>query len=230
MSLEKVTLNELGQAGRVEIDKDNTIIIDGAGDKNAIEDRVKAIQTQIENTTSDYDKEKLQERMAKLSGGVAVLRIGAATEAEMKEKKDRVDDALHATKAAVDEGIVAGGGVALIRVKSAIKDLKGANHDQDAGISIVLRAIEEPLRQIVENAGESGDVVVNKVAEGTGSFGYNAATGEYGDLLELGIIDPTKVTKTALINAASIAGLLLTTDCSITDIPKKEDTPQQPMM
>lgn len=230
LSLEKVTLNELGQAGRVEIDKDNTIIIDGAGDKNAIEDRVKAIQTQIENTTSDYDKEKLQERMAKLSGGVAVLRIGAATEAEMKEKKDRVDDALHATKAAVDEGIVAGGGVALIRVKSAIKDLKGANHDQDAGISIVLRAIEEPLRQIVENAGESGDVVVNKVAEGTGSFGYNAATGEYGDLLELGIIDPTKVTKTALINAASIAGLLLTTDCSITDIPKKEDTPQQPMM
>jgi chaperonin GroEL len=231
LTIEKTTGDHLGQAARVEIDKEDTIIINGKGEKTIIEARVAAIQAQIENSTSDYDREKLQERVAKLAGGVAVIEVGAATEVEMKEKKDRIDDALHATRAAVQDGIVAGGGVALIRVKEAIKDLKGSNADQDAGIAIVLRAMEEPIRQITTNAGDSADVVVNKVAEGTGNFGYNAATGVFGDMLEMGVIDPTKVTKTALVNAASIAGLLLTTDCAINEVPKKEDQePQMPMM
>jgi chaperonin GroEL len=221
-TLEKATIDQLGQASRVEVSKENTIIIGGLGTKDKIEERVKIIQSQIADSTSDYDKEKLQERLAKLSGGVAVIKVGAATETEMKEKKDRIDDALHATRAAVEDGIVAGGGVALIRALQAIKDLKGANPDQDAGIKIVLRAMEEPIRQITTNAGDSADVVVNRVAEGTGSFGYNAASGQFGDMLEMGVIDPTKVTKTALINAASIAGLLLTTDCSINDVDKEE--------
>ena len=221
-SLEKTTIDQLGQAQRVEVDKENTIIIDGAGDKTAIEGRISSIQAEIANSTSDYDKEKLQERLAKLSGGVAVIKVGAATEVEMKEKKDRIDDAYHATKAAVEDGIVAGGGVALIRVKQAIKDLKGDNADQDAGIKIVLRAIEDPIRQITTNAGESADVVVSKVTEGEGNFGYNAANGTYGDMVEMGVIDPTKVTKTALVNAGSIAGLMLTTDCAINEIPKEE--------
>ena len=221
-SLEKTTIDQLGQAQRVEVDKDNTIIIDGAGEKSAIEDRIASIQAEIESSTSDYDKEKTQERLAKLSGGVAVIKVGAATEVEMKEKKDRIDDAYHATRAAVEDGIVAGGGVALIRVKQAIKDLKGDNADQDAGIKIVLRAIEDPIRQITANAGESADVVVSKVIEGEGNFGYNAANGTYGDMVEMGVIDPTKVTKTALVNAGSIAGLMLTTDCAINEIPKEE--------
>lgn len=229
-TLENVTLEQLGQAARVEVDKENTIIIDGAGSKDAINDRVKGLQTQIETTTSDYDKEKLQERIAKLSGGVAVIKVGAATEIEMKEKKDRIDDALHATRAAVEDGIVAGGGVALIRAKSAIRGLKGANADQDAGIKIVLRAMEEPIRQITSNAGDSADVVVAKIEEGTGNFGYNAATGEYGDLVEMGVIDPTKVTKTALINASSIASLLLTTDCAITEIEVENSSQPAPSM
>ncbi len=222
-TLEKVTLAELGQAGRVEIGKENTIVIDGAGTPEDIKLRVKNIQGQIDEATSDYDREKLQERMAKLAGGVAVLRVGAATEVEMKEKKDRIDDALHATRAAVEDGIVAGGGVALVRVKQKLTSLTGANADQDAGIKIVLRAMEEPLRTIAYNAGEEPSVVVNQVAAGAGSFGYNAANDTYGDLLEMGVVDPTKVTKTALINAASIAGLLLTTDCTINEI--KEDKP-----
>jgi chaperonin GroEL len=231
LTIEKTTGDHLGQAARVEIDKEDTIIINGKGEKTIIEARVAAIQAQIENSTSDYDREKLQERVAKLAGGVAVIEVGAATEVEMKEKKDRIDDALHATRAAVQDGIVAGGGVALIRVKEAIKDLKGSNADQDAGIAIVLRAMEEPIRQITTNAGDSADVVVNKVAKGTGNYGYNAATGVFGDMLEMGVIDPTKVTKTALVNAASIAGLLLTTDCAINEVPKKEDQePQMPMM
>ena len=221
-TLEKATLEQLGKASRVEIDKENTTIIGGVGSKENIETRIKSIQQQIELATSDYDKEKLQERAAKLSGGVAVIKVGAATETEMKEKKDRIDDALHATRAAVEDGIVAGGGVALIRALQSIKDLKGSNPDQDAGIKIVLRAMEEPIRQISTNSGDSADVVVAKVAEGKANFGYNAATHQYGDMLEMGVIDPTKVTKTALINAASIAGLLLTTDCTINDLVKEE--------
>jgi chaperonin GroEL len=223
LTLEKTTAEHLGMAGRVEISKDNTIIIDGAGDAKAIKARVAAIRVQAEEATSEYDKEKLQERVAKLAGGVAVLRIGAATEVEMKEKKDRIDDALHATKAAVQDGIVAGGGVALIRAKNAIRDLKGDNLDQQAGINIVLRAMEEPLRCIVNNAGESADVILNQVNTSKGNNGYNAATGEFVDLVAAGVIDPTKVTKTALVNAASVAGLLLTTDCAIYDLPKKEE-------
>ena len=229
-TLEKATLEELGRASRIEVDKENTTVIGGAGDKEAIDSRVKAIQTQIEIATSDYDKEKLQERVAKLAGGVAVIKVGAATETEMKEKKARIDDALHATRAAVEDGIVAGGGVALIRAKIAVKDLKGANPDQDAGIKIVLRAMEEPLRQIAVNSGDPADVVIAKVAEGTGNFGYNAATSEYADLVETGVIDPTKVTKTALVNAASIAGLLLTTDCSINEVDKEEKAMSNPGM
>jgi chaperonin GroEL len=229
LTLDKVTLEHLGMAGRVEVSKENTIIIDGAGDATAIENRVKAIRAQIEVATSDYDKEKLQERVAKLAGGVAVLRIGAATEVEMKEKKDRIDDALHATKAAVEDGIVPGGGVALVRARQAIKGLKGDNADQDAGIQIVLRAMEEPLRIIVSNAGESADVVLNAVSTGTGNYGYNAATEQYGDMLVAGVIDPTKVSKTALVNAASVAGLLLTTDCAIYDLPKDPNNPQPNM-
>ena len=231
-TLDKVTAEDLGMAGRVEVSKDNTIIIDGAGDPVAIEARVKAIRVQIEEATSEYDKEKLSERVAKLAGGVAVLRIGAATEVEMKEKKDRIDDALHATKAAVQEGIVPGGGVALIRAMQAIADLKGDNADQQAGINIVLRAMEEPLRCIVSNAGESADVVLNAVATGTGNYGYNAATEQYCDMMAAGVIDPAKVVKTALTNASSVAGLLLTTDCAIFDLPKDENNsqPQMPHM
>lgn len=222
IQLEKATLEHLGRANRVEVSKDNTIIIGGAGSTDSIQDRVKAIRTQIEDATSDYDKEKLQERVAKLAGGVAVIKVGAATETEMKEKKDRIDDALHATRAAVEEGIVAGGGVALVRAKQAISSLRGSNPDQDAGIRIILRAMEEPLRTIVSNAGDSPDVVLNKVAEGKDNFGFNASNGGYGNMVDMGVIDPTKVTKTALVNAASVAGLLLTTDCSIYTLPKEE--------
>jgi chaperonin GroEL len=228
-TLEKTTIDQLGRASRVEIGKEETIIIDGVGSKEKINERVRVLQVQMESTVSDYDREKIAERVAKLSGGVAVIKVGAATEVEMKEKKDRIDDALHATRAAVEDGIVAGGGVALIRAKQAIKDLKGINSDQDAGIKIVLRAMEEPVRQITMNAGESADVVVNAVAAGTGNYGYNAATGVYGDMVEMGVIDPTKVTKTALLNAASIAGLLLTTDCSINDIPEEKFNPGHEM-
>ncbi|MEM5386471.1 chaperonin GroEL [Paraburkholderia phymatum] len=224
LSLEKATLQELGQAKRIEVGKENTTIIDGAGEAASIEARVKQVRTQIEEATSDYDREKLQERVAKLAGGVAVIKVGAATEVEMKEKKARVEDALHATRAAVEEGIVAGGGVALIRARSAIAGVKGDNADQDAGIKIVLRAMEEPLRQIVTNGGEEASVVVAAVSAGKGNYGYNAATGEYGDLVEAGVVDPTKVTRTALQNAASVAGLLLTTDAAVCELPK-EDAP-----
>ncbi|MBX3651073.1 MAG: chaperonin GroEL [Burkholderiales bacterium] len=222
LSLEKVTLNDLGQAKRIEVGKEETTIIDGNGDQKSIEARVKQIRAQIEEATSDYDKEKLQERVAKLAGGVALIKVGAATELEMKEKKARVEDALHATRAAVEEGIVAGGGVALIRARNGIGKLKGDNHDQDAGIKIVLRAIEEPLRQIAANAGDEPSVVVNKVVESKGNVGYNAATGEYGDLVEMGVLDPTKVTRCALQNAASIAGLILTTDAMVAELPKDD--------
>ncbi|MEM5454199.1 MULTISPECIES: chaperonin GroEL [Paraburkholderia] len=224
LTLEKATLAELGQAKRIEVGKENTTIIDGAGEGANIEARVKQVRTQIEEATSDYDREKLQERVAKLAGGVAVIKVGAATEVEMKEKKARVEDALHATRAAVEEGIVAGGGVALIRARTAIAGLKGLNADQDAGIKIVLRAMEEPLRQIVTNGGEEASVVVAAVAAGKGNYGYNAATGEYVDLVDAGVVDPTKVTRTALQNAASVAGLLLTTDAAVCELPK-EDAP-----
>ena len=222
LSLDKATLAQLGSAKKVEVTKENTTIIDGAGDAAAIENRVKNIRTQIEGASSDYDREKLQERVAKLAGGVALIKVGAATEVEMKEKKARVEDALHATRAAVEEGIVPGGGVALIRAKLAIKDIKGDNDEQNAGIRIVLRAMEEPLRQIVANAGDEPSVVVNTVAQGEGNFGYNAQTGEYGDLVEMGVLDPTKVTRTALQNAASVASLILTTDCMVADIPQDD--------
>jgi len=221
-TLEKATVDMLGQAKRVEIGKDDTIIIDGAGKEDAIKARVKAIQTQIEDATSDYDKEKLQERVAKLAGGVAVIRVGAATEVEMKEKKDRIDDALHATRAAVEEGIVAGGGVALLRARRALDAVKSDNADQEAGVKIVFRACEEPLRAIAFNAGAEPSVVVNAVTSGSGNHGYNATTGEYGDLVDQGVIDPTKVTRTALISAASVAGLLLTTECAINDMPEEK--------
>jgi len=224
LTLEKTTIDMLGQAKRVEVGKDNTTIIDGAGSEDAIRGRIGQINKQLEETSSDYDKEKLQERKAKLAGGVAVIKVGAATEVEMKEKRDRVDDALHATRAAVEEGIVPGGGVALLRAKSAVAGLKGDNHDQDAGITIVLRALEAPLRAIVDNAGDEPSVVVNQVLNGgSGSYGYNAASGVYGDMLEMGVVDPTKVTRTALQNAASIAGLMLTTDCMVAELP--EDKP-----
>src|SRR5690554_525822 len=229
--LDKTTLADLGRAKRVEIRKDDTTIIDGAGEDEKIKARVASIQAQLQDTTSDYDREKLQERIAKLAGGVAVIKVGAATEVEMKEKKDRVDDALHATRAAVEEGIVPGGGVALLRARAAIKALKGANHDQDAGIKIVLRALEEPLRAIAANAGDEPSVVIAKVEEGRDNHGYNAATGEYGDLVEIGVIDPTKVTRTALQNAASVAGLILTTDASVAEAPKeKAEAPAMPEM
>jgi chaperonin GroEL len=222
LQLEKATLKDLGRAKRIEIEKENTTIIDGAGEKAQIEGRVKNIRTQIEEATSDYDKEKLQERVAKLAGGVALIRVGAATEVEMKEKKARVEDALHATRAAVEEGIVAGGGVALIRARSTMGALKGDNSDQEAGIKIVLRAVEEPLRMIVSNAGDEPSVVLNKVVEGKGNFGYNAGSGEYGDLVQMGVLDPTKVTRCALQNAASVAGLILTTDAMVAEAPKEE--------
>jgi chaperonin GroEL len=229
--LDKATLADLGRAKRVEIHKENTTIIDGAGEDSRIKARVATIQRQLEDTSSDYDREKLQERIAKLAGGVAVIKVGAATEVEMKEKKDRVDDALHATRAAVEEGIVPGGGVALLRSQAALQSLPGANHDQDAGIKIVLRAIEEPLRAIAANAGDEPSVVVAKVLEGHGNHGYNAASGEYGDMMEMGVIDPTKVTRTALQNAASVAGLILTTDASVAEAPKeKAEAPAMPEM
>ena len=222
LSLEKATLNDMGQAKRIEIGKEETTIIDGAGDAKAIEGRVKSVRKQIEEATSDYDKEKLQERVAKLAGGVALIKVGAATEVEMKEKKARVEDALHATRAAVEEGIVAGGGVALIRARSALGKLKSDNHDQEAGIKIVLRALEEPLRWIVTNAGDEASVVLNKVVEGKGNFGYNAQISQYGDLMEMGVVDPTKVVRCALQNASSVAGLILTTDAMVAELPKEE--------
>ena len=228
LSLEKATLEDLGQAKRIEIGKENTIIIDGLGDATQIEARVAEIRQQIETATSDYDKEKLQERVAKLAGGVAVIKVGAATEVEMKEKKDRVEDALHATRAAVEEGVVAGGGVALLRARAALENLHTGNADQDAGVQIVLRAVESPLRQIVANAGGEPSVVVNKVLEGKGNYGYNAGSGEYGDMIEMGVLDPAKVTRSALQHAASIAGLMLTTDCMIAEIP--EEKPAMPDM
>lgn len=223
LSLEKATLNDLGEAKKVVVEKENSTIIDGAGKTADIKARIESIRQQSEEATSDYDKEKLQERVAKLSGGVAVIKVGAATEIEMKEKKARVEDALHATRAAVEEGVVPGGGVALVRVQKAIEKVEGANEDQKIGIRILLRAIEEPLRQIVENAGEDAAVVLNRVKEGKGSFGYNAATGEFGDLIEQGILDPTKVTRLALQNASSVAGLLLTTEVMVAEAPKDED-------
>lgn len=228
LSLEKATLEDLGQAKRIEVGKENTTIIDGLGDKAAVEARVAEIRKQVETATSDYDKEKLQERVAKLAGGVAVIKVGAATEVEMKEKKDRVEDALHATRAAVEEGVVAGGGVALLRARAALENLHTGNADQDAGVQIVLRAVESPLRQIVANAGGEPSVVVNKVLEGKGNYGYNAGSGEYGDMIEMGVLDPAKVTRSALQHAASIAGLMLTTDCMIAEIP--EDKPAMPDM
>jgi len=222
LKLENATLKDLGRAKKIEVGKEDTTIIDGAGEKAAIEARVKNIRKQVEDATSDYDKEKLQERVAKLAGGVAVIKVGAATEVEMKEKKARVEDALHATRAAVEEGIVAGGGVAYLRARANLKDLKGSNHDQDAGIKIVLRALEEPLRQIVENTGDEPSVVLNKVVDGKGNFGYNAATGQYGDMVEMGVLDPTKVTRFALQNAASVAALILTTDAMVAEHPKDD--------
>ncbi|MEK9824680.1 MAG: chaperonin GroEL [Methylotenera sp.] len=229
LKLEGVTLDQLGQAKRIEVGKENTIIIDGAGAEDAIKGRITQIKTQIEEATSDYDREKLQERVAKLAGGVAVIKVGATTEIEMKEKKARVEDALHATRAAVEEGIVAGGGVALIRARAAIAKVKGDNHDQDAGVKIVLRAVEEPLRQIVQNAGVEPSVVVNQVEQGSGNYGYNAANETYGDMVEMGVLDPTKVTRSALQHAASVAGLMLTTDCMVAELPK-EDAPAMPDM
>jgi chaperonin GroEL len=222
LSLEKASLKDLGQAKKIEVGKEETTIIDGAGDGKTIEGRVKSIRKQIDEATSDYDREKLQERVAKLAGGVALIKVGAATEVEMKEKKARVEDALHATRAAVEEGIVAGGGVAYIRARLAIKNLKGDNLDQEAGVKIVLRALEEPLRQIVANTGDEPSVVLNKVVEGKGNFGYNAATGEYGDMVEMGVLDPTKVSRSALQNAASVAGLILTTAAMVAELPKEE--------
>jgi len=222
LKLENVTLENLGSAKRIEVGKENTIIIDGAGVEANIKSRIAQIKSQIEESSSDYDKEKLQERVAKLAGGVAVIKVGATTEIEMKEKKARVEDALHATRAAVEEGIVAGGGVALIRARDAIALVKGDNLDQEAGIKIVLRAVEEPLRQITANAGVEPSVVVNNVAAGKGNYGYNAANETYGDMIEMGILDPTKVTRSALQNAASVAGLMLTTDCMIAELPKDD--------
>ena len=223
LQLDKATIDDLGRAKKVQVSKENTTIIDGAGDTAAIEARIKQIKAQIEETSSDYDREKLQERVAKLAGGVAVIKVGAATEVEMKEKKARVEDALHATRAAVEEGIVPGGGVALLRAKAAIKDLKGDNEDQNHGITIALRAMEAPLREIVTNAGEEPSVILNTIVEGSGAFGYNAANGEFGDMLEFGILDPTKVTRTALQNAASIAGLMITTEAMVAELPKKDE-------
>ena len=229
LELEKVTLEDLGQAKRVNITKDNTTIIDGTGEQDVISARVTQIRQQIEEATSDYDKEKLQERVAKLAGGVAVIKVGAATEVEMKEKKDRVEDALHATRAAVEEGVVAGGGVALIRVASKLEGLTGDNEDQNVGIRLAMRAMEAPLRQITNNAGDEASVVANNVKAGSGSYGYNAATSVYGDMIEMGILDPTKVTRSAIQFAASVAGLMITTEAMITDLPQK-DAPAMPDM
>ncbi|NGO00061.1 chaperonin GroEL [Grimontia kaedaensis] len=229
MELEKVTLEDLGQAKRISITKENTTIIDGAGDEASIQGRVAQIRQQIEDATSDYDKEKLQERVAKLAGGVAVIKVGAATEVEMKEKKDRVEDALHATRAAVEEGVVAGGGVALIRAASKVVDLQGDNEEQNVGIRVALRAMEAPIRQIALNAGDEDSVVANQVKGGEGNYGYNAATGEYGDMIDMGILDPTKVTRSALQFAASVAGLMITTEAMVTELPK-QDAPAMPDM
>jgi len=221
LTLEKAGPEVLGHARRAEIDKDDTLVIGGSGSREAIEARVAQIKREIEDATSDYDKEKLRERAAKLAGGVAILRDGAATETEMKERKSRTEDALHATRAAVEEGVLPGGGVALLRARNALKGLQGKNADQEAGIRIVFRAVEDPLRQIVENAGEEPAVVVQKVIDGEGNFGFNAATGEYGDMVAMGVLDPRKVTRTALQNAASIASLILTTDCMIAQVSDK---------
>jgi chaperonin GroEL len=226
IKLENAKLVDLGRVKRVEVDKDNTTLINGAGEPKAIEERVKRIRAEAEKSSSDYDREKLEERAAKLSGGVAVIKVGGATETEMKERKVRVEDALHATRAAVEEGIMPGGGVALVRVRAALADLRGENDDQTAGIRIVLRALQEPLRQIVANTGAEPSVVLNRVSEASGNFGYNAATGQYGDLVEMGVIDPTKVTRNALQNAASVAGLILTTDCMIAEIPANRSAGQ----
>jgi chaperonin GroEL len=223
LSLEKATIKDLGRAKKVQVSKENTTIIDGAGDTGSIESRIKQIKAQIEETSSDYDREKLQERVAKLAGGVAVIKVGASTEIEMKEKKARVEDALHATRAAVEEGVVPGGGVALIRAKANLGQIRGINEDQNHGIEIALRAMEAPLREIVTNAGEEPSVILNKVKEGSGNFGYNAATGEFGDMVQFGILDPTKVTRTALQNAASIAGLMITTEAMVAESPKKDE-------
>jgi chaperonin GroEL len=222
LTLEKVTLKDLGRVKKVESTKENTTLIDGAGEKKLIENRVRQIRAQIDEATSDYDKEKLQERVAKLAGGVALDKVGAANEVEMKEKKARVEDALHATRAAVEEGIVPGGGVAYLRARTRLKELKGANHDQDAGIKIVMRALEEPLRQIVANSGAEPSVVLNEVSEGRDSFGYNAQSAEFGDLVQMGVIDPTKVVRFALQNAASVAGLVLTTDAMVAELVDEE--------
>ncbi|NGP52244.1 chaperonin GroEL [Thioalkalivibrio sp. XN8] len=231
LQLEKATLADLGEAKKVQVTKENTTVIDGHGKADDIKGRIEQIRAQIEEATSDYDKEKLQERVAKLAGGVAVIKVGAATEVEMKEKKARVEDALHATRAAVEEGVVPGGGVALVRAVAELGKLKGENHDQDMGVKILLRAAEEPLRQIVANAGEDGSVVLNKVRDGKGNYGYNAASGEYGDLIDMGILDPTKVTRLALQNAASVAGLLLTTEVMIAEAPKDDEkAPAMPDM
>ncbi|WP_145007905.1 chaperonin GroEL [Pseudomonas oryzihabitans] len=230
LSLESTTLEHLGQAKRVVLNKENTTVIDGAGVEVDIQARIKQIRAQVEETSSDYDKEKLQERLAKLAGGVAVIKVGAATEVEMKEKKARVEDALHATRAAVEEGVVPGGGVALVRALDALKDLKGINEEQNAGINILRRAVEAPLRQIVTNAGDEASVVLDKVKQGSGNYGYNAATGEYGDMLEFGIIDPAKVTRSALQAASSIAGLLITTEAIVVELPKDDAAPAMPDM
>ena len=227
MSLESCSLDDLGSAKRVQVTKENTTVIDGGGSKDDIEGRVNQVRVQIEEATSDYDKEKMQERVAKLAGGVAVIKVGAATEIEMKEKKARVEDALHSTRAAVEEGVVPGGGVAFVRCLDALADVKGDNTDQDVGIDIVKRAVEEPLRQIVNNAGEEGSVVLNNVVAKKGNYGYNATTGEYGDMIEMGILDPTKVTRAALQNAASISGLMITTEAMVAELP--EDKPMPPM-
>jgi chaperonin GroEL len=229
LSLEKVTLEDLGSAKKVSITKENTTLVDGSGSVEDIQDRITQIKAQIAESTSDYDTEKMQERLAKLAGGVAVIKVGAATEIEMKEKKARVEDALHSTRAAVEEGVVAGGGVALIRARAAIEGLKGDNHDQDIGVDIARRALEEPIRQIVANSGDEASVVTNNVEQGEGNYGYNAATGEYGDMIEMGILDPTKVARTALQNAASVAGLLITTEAMVADAPK-EAGPAMPDM
>ena len=230
LDLEKATAEHLGQAARVEITKDATVIVDGAGSRDVIEERISTIQTQIDATESDYDREKLQERLGKLSGGVAVIKVGGATEVEQKEKKDRIDDALHATRAAVEQGIVPGGGVALLRAKQSLQSFTVDNPEQQAGIDIVLKAVESPIRQICSNAGDSADVVVANILEGTNNYGYDASSASYGDMLELGIIDPTKVTITALVNSASVAGMLLTSECSITDVPSDDSAPAAPGM
>ncbi len=230
LDLENTSLEHLGNAKRITMDKDNTTIVDGAGDAEAIQGRVSEIRVQIENTSSDYDREKLQERVAKLAGGVAVIKVGAATEIEMKEKKARVEDALHATRAAVEEGVVAGGGVALVRAIASVEGLTGDNEDQNTGIAAALRAMEGPLRQIVDNAGDEASVVLDKVRQGEGNFGYNAATGEYGDMIAMGILDPAKVTRTALQAAGSVAGLMITTEVMIAEAPKDEAAPAMPDM